>query len=489
LFGNSRQFWNPDLPLDASYRQFTEAGIRHIRTLMAQAAARGMTSVVNVSPLEFPPEFAPALSSSQKIHQLGELSIVPGANTPLDDRRLNGLVATILRATANTYPEAAAIAVNMPEHRQWVGEYETAWEFFDRRYHVSEAGSLEKMLDDAAHRKNFHSPPERAVAEVKGDLVNLFFYHRLIRDEKVFKSTKRPDMPIIYDAVAEELYPILGRILRPGDELLNFVDYTPSRIVERRGALARVPGKQNPALLIYTLHDDNVGLLPQLATGSFHELTKDLRKYNWAGFSTRYWLIGDHDPVMAYLSKAAWDDSVTPEAIYRDQWTAICGAGCMEPMLDALGQVEKATLLLEQHALSFAFPVKGMMMKHWTEKPLPTQIMEVKTSYEQALASVRAARAKVPASKRKALDYWIGRLEYGIQYIEAAALLHDGALAQSRGNRSEALRDAEQALAKTVTGLESYARVAQDQSDRGAIAMMGELVYRPLKAKVEELRK
>ena len=47
----------------------------------------------------------------------------------------------------------------------------------------------------------------------------------------------------------------------------------------------------------------------------------------------------------------------------------------------------------------------------------------------------------------------------------------------------------EQALAKTVTGLESYARVAQDQSDRGAIAMMGELVYRPLKAKVEELRK
>ena len=155
---------------------------------------------------------------------------------------------------------------------------------------------MDGMLHAAAHRENFHSPPERAIAEVKGDLVNLYFYHQLIRNSKVFEGTKRPNMPVIYDGVAEELYPMLGRILRPGDELLNFVDYTPSRIVQRRGALARVPGKQNPTLLIYTLHDDNVGLLPQLATGSFHELTQDLRKYGWSGFSTRYWLIADHDP-------------------------------------------------------------------------------------------------------------------------------------------------------------------------------------------------
>ena len=38
-------------------------------------------------------------------------------------------------------------------------------------------------------------------------------------------------------------------------------------------------------------------------------------------------------------------------------------------------------------------------------------------------------------------------------------------------------------------GFRAYAQVARDQSDRGAIAMMGELVYRPLKAKLEELKK
>ena len=56
---------------------------------MAYGRDRGMDSVINVSPLEFPPEFAPALNSSQTIHQLGELSIVPGANTAIDDPKLN----------------------------------------------------------------------------------------------------------------------------------------------------------------------------------------------------------------------------------------------------------------------------------------------------------------------------------------------------------------------------------------------------------------
>jgi hypothetical protein len=296
-------------------------------------------------------------------------------------------------------------------------------------------------------------------------------------------------MPVIYDSVAEELYPILGRILRPGDELLNFVDYTPSRIVQRREALSHVPGKQNPAVLIFTLHDDNVGLLPQLATGSFHELTQDLRKYGWSGFSTRYWLVGDHDPALAYLSRAAWDSSATPEAIYRGQWKAVCGDRCVDPMLEMLRQAERATLLLEQHALSFAFPVTGMMMKHWTPEPLSTKIFDVQKSYEQALAAVRSAREQTLPAQRNAQDYWLGRLEYGIRYIEAVALLHQAAQADSQGHKTDALRQTEQSLAKAVSGIEAYARVARDQSDRGAVAMMGELVYRPLKAKVDELRR
>src|SRR5262249_54519008 len=199
---------------------------------MEYGRERGMASVINLAPLEFTPEFAPALNSWQPIHQLGKLSIVPGDHTAIDDPKLRGLVSTILKTAVNTYPEAEAISVTMPEHRQWVNEYENAWKSFDARYGVSKEASVESILDAARNRKHFHSPPERAIAEVKGDLVNLYFYDRLVRGGEVFRDTKRPNIRVIYDGVAEELYPILGRILRPGDELLNFVDYTPSRIVQ-----------------------------------------------------------------------------------------------------------------------------------------------------------------------------------------------------------------------------------------------------------------
>lgn len=34
----------------------------------------------------------------------------------------------------------------------------------------------------------------------------------------------------------------------------------------------QIPARDLPTSLIYTLHDDNVGLVPQLATGSLHEI-------------------------------------------------------------------------------------------------------------------------------------------------------------------------------------------------------------------------
>jgi hypothetical protein len=51
------------------------------------------------------------------------------------------------------------------------------------------------------------------------------------------------------------------------------------------------------------------------------------------------------------------------------------------------------------------------------------------------------------------------------------------------------LQQAENALASARRALEAYARVARDQSDRGAIATMAEYVYRPLRDKVARLQK
>jgi len=60
-------------------------------------------------------------------------------------------------------------------------------------------------------------------------------------------------------------------------------------------------------------------------------------------------------------------------------------------------------------------------------------------------------------------------------------------IAEEAKKNTETWRQAETALATACRALESYARIACDQSDRGAIAVINEYVYRPLKAKVEVL--
>jgi hypothetical protein len=323
------------------------------------------------------------------------------------------------------------------------------------------------------------------VQEVKGDIVALEFYDRLLKELRALKGSRRPDMKFSFDSVAEELFPVLPRLVPPGSETMNFVDYTPSRVVRRRGVLAQLPSREIPAALIYTLHDDNVGVLPQLATGSLHELTLELRRHGWAGFSTRYWLIGDHDPCVAYLSKAAWDDRATPKSVYVDQIRAACGEAAVPEMLTALAEVEAATIDLEWHGLGLTFPIPGMMMKHWTPDPMPRELLKVRERYQKALDAARRAMAKAPADRREYAAYWVGRLEFGVGYLDAVDLVRRAAAAESRKDLRGATLHAQNALAQVRAALESYARVARDQSDRGAIATMAEYVYRPLKGKVE----
>jgi len=488
LFGEGREFRNPDLPLGADYEAFAAAGERHIHALMAHAKARGMQVVISATLTEFPPEFAPLLPGAQKVHQLGEMGIVPGPETDVDCPEIAQLAAAVLQATVNTYPEAGYVALGMPEFRQWADVYERAWEKLDRKYRISEVRPLEAVLAQAQSRAEYPGGAQRAVQEVKGDIVALYFCDRLLTDLHVLRDTARPDMRFVFVAVAEELFPILPRVLPPGSETMNQIDYTPSRVVKRRAVLGDLPVKDLPSTLVYTLHDDNVGVLPQLTTGSLHELTQDLRRYGWAGFSTRYWLIGDHDPCVAYLARAAWDASAMPESVYRDQIEAVCGEACVEEMLTVFREVEATTVGLEWHGLGLTFPVPGMMMKHWTPGPLPPELVADRESYERALEAARHARPQATSEEGRAyVEYWIGRLEFGIGYLDTIEHVREAATAESAGDGSEAARCTEAAVESARKALEAYASVARDRSDLGAIATMNEYVWRPLREKAAAL--
>ena len=488
LFDDRAEFWNPDLPLGASYDELNAAAETLVHRLMAHAHSRGMECVMVATLTEYPTEFKELLSDWQPVHQLAQMTVVPGKTIRPDDPSLTKLAAAVLRTTVNTYPETDYIFLGMPEFRQWAEFHEGAWKSLDAKYGINGVRSLADVLAAAGERTGYPGGAARAVQEVKGDVVILDFYDHLLRKLRVLADSKRPDVKFIICNVAEELFPVLPRILPPGSETLNFIDYTPARVVKRREAIGKLDTKGLPAILTFTLHDDNVGVLPQLATGSLHELTKDLRRHRWAGYSTRYWLISDHDPCVAYIARAAWDEAATPESVYRDQVRAACGSAAVEDMLTVFRELEATTVLLEWQGLGLTFPVPGMIMRHWSASPMPQSYADARQGYQRALEAARRAGEKSAPAGRGYVDYWIGRLEFGIGYFDTVEAARRSATAQKAGNRAEAIKHAESALAAAGACIGAYARVARDQSDRGAIATLNEYVYRPLQKKLAELR-
>ena len=487
LFGDGDEFWNPDLPRGVSYEEFSAAAEQLVHNIIDYAHARGMESAITASLFEYPPEFKSILKDSQPMHQLGKLTIVPGPATDIEDPTVTELASAVLRSTVNTYPEVDFIMLWAPEFRQWIDTYQESWDKLDARYGINSRMTVEDAIKAASNRIGYAGGTERPVREVKGDIVSLYFCDRLLRDLKVMQSTKRPDMKFVYGAVSEELFPVLPKILPPGSELLSVVDYTPSRIAKRLHSIANLPGREISSSLIYTLHDDNIGVLPQLMTPPLHELTVSLRQNEWQGFCTRYWLISDHDPCVAYIARAAWDASATPKAVYRDQIEAVCGKAAVEDMLTALQEIETTTASMEQHAMGLTFPVPGMIMKHWRPDEVSEHLIGMREGYQRALNAARFAHAKSTQVGRGYTGYWLGRLEFGIGFVDTIESVRRAARAEQADQTDQALEHTEEAIRRARQALESYARSARNRSDVGSIAVMGEYVYRPLMDKLAEI--
>ncbi len=518
LFGDAKEFWNPDLPLGASYEEFAAAGEQLLHNLMGRAHQRGMECVLHASVTMFPHEFKDSFTGGQPMSSLSKYTIVPGPDTPMDDPGLMKLAKAVLQTSVNTFPEADYLQLGVTEVRKWSGEYQKAWRALDAKYGLSKSQepadwqaamgiaepqggwTLEEVLSQAKGRKNYPGGADRAVSEVKADLTTIYFIDQLVQEGDVFRGTKRPDMKLVYYALAEELYPLLDRILPSGSETLNFVDYTSTRILKRQETLTALGGKDIPATLIYTLHDDNVGLLPMLVTGSLHKLNGALREHDWAGFSTRYWLVSDHDPCVAYLACAAWDAEATPGSVYADLVEEVCGKQSVSAMLEAFRELEETTVLLELECLGISFATPAMINQHMQVAAMPAPYLEARDGYRRALTAARRARESTRPAGEAFVEYWIGRLEFGIGYfdcIEAArramSLKAAAAEAEKAGEaelakkkHAEAAKAMRRAVGISRSMLESYARAARDRSDAGAIATMAEYVYRPLKAEAAQ---
>lgn len=482
-------FTNPELVGAATPEELHQQAVQLVRGIHGEARRLGMQTIVSFEPFNWPKEFQQVMPAAQGSSQLGNLYIQPGNDQPLTDPLLREMVITVVRAHIETYPDVDFIQVSVPEKRRWLSQGRDAYQRLDKDYDLSELGSYDELCARARSRTSFPGGGARVETQVQGDLAILWLFDSLVREENLLQ---RPgggeDVKLNYDGVTAELFPLVARVTPPGGEVVNFIDYTASRVLARRDLLRQVPSQDVPVSLILTLADDNVGVLPQLATGSFHQLLGDLRDSGWAGFYTRYWTVGEQDPAIHYLARASWDASLTPTEAYTDQVESVCGPASVEPALKMFALLEQITLNLDQHGLGFGFPVPGMMTKHYSSGGLSEAIKLDHELYRDALAlALEAERQSRPAG-RDYLGYFVGRLEFAVSYLNAAAAFGATSVAEKANQPDVARRYAEDAYTAVRAALQVYADVAKDHGDLGAVALMNEYCYRPIRDKRNELR-
>ena len=504
LFGDAKEFWNEDLPLPgAPYEELAAAGQRHLHDLVAYARSRGMDASYVGSLIDFPHSFKPLVPEAQVVPALGGLTIGPGPGVRPDHPDLVKLAGTKLRTVVDTYPELHSYGFPAgTESRSWVDAYEWSWNDLNDRYQIDRVTSLSNLLEKAANRTAYTGGGPRAVSEVKGDLAGLSFLTRLFSNPDVLPRTTKPNAQLVVYETAEELFPILPHVLPEGTELVIVLDYTPTRVLRRRHVLATVPTDKVPTTLVLTLQDDNIGMFPQLTGASLHELVGEMRKNGIFGLCTRHWLVSDLDPNISYLSKAAWYEDATPEAVYADQVRAVCGEASVEPMMEAFRELEAATVIMESSALSLAVPSPGLMMRHWGPGGLSGTHVDIREGCRKTLAALNRVPNQSRDEGKEYVDYWIGRIGFGIGFIDtieavklAATLEAAAKEAKEKGDAEthriklkETVDAADVAKAQAFDTIEMFAGIARNRADYGTIVTLTEYVFRPLGRKADELR-
>jgi len=485
---NKTEFINPDFIGADTQEELEKRATNLVHGIMAEAKNLGMETGIIIQPFEWPKEFMKVLPGSEPVHQLGSLTAGPGKSQSMNDPLLREMVATIFRAYVETYPEADYVQVGMPEHRGWTGQARHAYEILTKKYGVDELGTFDELCARARSRTSFPDGGKRVETMVKSDLSSLAFFDSLIDEKNLLaKVGGGPDVKLIYSGIAAELFPLLAKMIPEGGEVLSFIDYTASRQLKQRELLQQRPPKGLPVSLYFTLADDNVGVLPQLATGSLSEVMKEIRRSGWSGFCTRYWTIGDLMPTIHFLSMASWDSTTTPKSAYVDLFTKVTGPEAVKPVLHALSIIEEITKGLDDYGLGFGFPIRDMMTKHYKAGGLPDPIKADHQRYRDVLASLRVAREKSIPSGYALLDYLIGRVFFAVRYLDAAQAYGETSLAEKAGKHEEAVKHINDAYTAIREAIQSWADVAKDHGDLGAVALLNEYCYRPIKSKREEL--
>jgi hypothetical protein len=489
IFDGATEFENPDFAGITDYKQRYEAARAQAQGIFEHARARGMITGMAIQMFEYPREFIDALPGAEVAAQCGHVTCRPGKNHAPDDPMVIDMARTILRTYVETYPDADYVCINMPEHREILDQAPQAWARLDEKFGINQVMSLEDAIESASKRTLIHGGGERQISRVKGDAIALDVLTTVLEDRSVLQRHGREPIQVVYSCLVDELEPIVPCLGPEGSGLLVFIDYTARRVVDQIEAMDYAPTDQMGCRFIFTLADDNVGVLPQLATRPLHEIATKLRANSWLGFSTRYWMIGDLDPTAHYLARSSWENGLTPDDAFRSLAQKVCGQDSAQPLFRVWDIIEDVTDTFDKEGMGYAFPVENMIMHHYNNADIHNDAMRrVREQYEEAFALAVEAHDNSREAGRTFAAYFVERLRFAMQYMDSCVELRAAGIAHRDDKIDQAATHIEKAIALVRQSAETYAAVVKDNSDRGVIATLHRECYRRMRDKLAGLR-
>lgn len=432
----AKEFSNPDFAGKKDYEAKTKAGIALARGVLQRGRELGMATGIEVTPFAFPREFAQTFAS-RPAEGSGGLAVgfeEPGrlaVGTPAMK-----LVVAQLAAYLKTYPEIDAMYLRATKHDQASLAGRDAW--------FADATTLAK-------------PWEELFAEFGGAR------HRcgVVR---ATESAKLKGVRLL-EAVVELQRPRHG---------LDALD-------TRRG------GEDQPPLMS-PLIGETPQMLPQANLENLHDLLDRRRDLSGCIVALEHGMPGDLDADLFYLARATFGAKLlTPEAACKELVAPICGPATSERLLIGFRAAERASSLAAKHDPTFGTPSPDVVMKHYnSDSPAPEWWKEAKEGYLTCLTESLRAKDRSLLPGRPWLRFVGKRMEFAYEYMNCIEYVQAAGQARDAGDSEAQLEHLEAAVEAMYNSLRALGEVAEDQSDRGVIAVLAEYGYRPLVKEFEK---
>ena len=494
--------YNPEFADAETYQEMLETGQMLIHNIITHAQDQGMRVSIGIQPLDFPTEFAPVLQEAMRAQQLGSLTVSERGD--LTNPQHIGLAETVVNAYLDTYPQADEIILITPEHPHAEQGLAKAWEALNARANLEPEYSLTDFIKQAEHNHLNPGGPLRALRELKSEISMLHFFNQFFDATSLLQRAHDKDITVSLDggAGAVELLPIMHRLLWSEAHYATSLGYTGSEAIRNLHLAEQLDASKLPTSLVLTLQDDNIGPVPQVATGNCQHLLDMAARCGWQGFYTRYWPLDELDPPAAYLARASWDNSVSPEMAYNDHAGHVYGPQGVRPFNLAMRQLEQMTAILNTEYMSLFFPVPGTMAGHLdATEPMASGLHQ----FRGILRRCRDIFARMleldggSTAKEANLQQWISRCEFGMtlldqrEQLKVAGCAWHAAVEASDEEKLSHSQAFEQAVSRALELGEQacwlLADHIRDDSDRGQLAAFNCFCLQEVREKADQLRK